>query len=290
MLRIRHSQIAAALVSRRTGTKVFRCGVALLVFGSLTRVAFAEVFLSVWSDTVSSSRLEMISTTDCVTEFFPPLNDVPIVGTAYDESTGTLFGTDALPPGLGLYTIDTETGATTLVGLTDDPPLRFYSLAIQPETFELFGLTLEGELWVLDKMNAAATYIGADLDAFNFAHGLAFSPSGTLYATDTVSITPSSSELFTIDPNTGEATIVATINLNFLVSLDFAEDGTLFGVDNGTDRLVTIDVASGDWEDVCLLTNPELNHSIVVRLCPSDVNGDGVVNVLDLIDLLLCFG
>ncbi len=24
--------------------------------------------------------------------------------------------------------------------------------------------------------------------------------------------------------------------------------------------------------------------------CPTDVNGDGVINVLDLIDLLLCFG
>ncbi len=24
--------------------------------------------------------------------------------------------------------------------------------------------------------------------------------------------------------------------------------------------------------------------------CPQDVNGDGVINVLDLIDLLLCFG
>ena len=24
--------------------------------------------------------------------------------------------------------------------------------------------------------------------------------------------------------------------------------------------------------------------------CPEDVNGDGVINVLDLIDLLLCFG
>ena len=27
-----------------------------------------------------------------------------------------------------------------------------------------------------------------------------------------------------------------------------------------------------------------------VNPCPEDTNGDGVVNVLDLIDLLLCFG
>ena len=27
-----------------------------------------------------------------------------------------------------------------------------------------------------------------------------------------------------------------------------------------------------------------------VNCCPTDVNGDGSINVLDLIDLLLCFG
>ncbi len=30
--------------------------------------------------------------------------------------------------------------------------------------------------------------------------------------------------------------------------------------------------------------------SPVIPPCPEDVNGDGVTNVLDLIDLLLCFG
>ncbi len=40
--------------------------------------------------------------------------------------------------------------------------------------------------------------------------------------------------------------------------------------------------------------NSEAGESYVVfsRVvpCPEDVNGDGTVNVLDLIDLLLCFG
>ncbi len=39
-------------------------------------------------------------------------------------------------------------------------------------------------------------------------------------------------------------------------------------------------------DDVSVL----LNLCAAAGACPWDVNGDGVVNVLDLIDLLLCFG
>ena len=31
-------------------------------------------------------------------------------------------------------------------------------------------------------------------------------------------------------------------------------------------------------------------HEFQPVLCPQDVNGDGAINVLDLIELLLCFG
>ena len=34
----------------------------------------------------------------------------------------------------------------------------------------------------------------------------------------------------------------------------------------------------------------EVDHLQYGFTCPTDVNGDGVTNVLDLIDLLLCFG
>ncbi len=35
---------------------------------------------------------------------------------------------------------------------------------------------------------------------------------------------------------------------------------------------------------------PASRSPSVAWRCPEDVNGDGTVNVLDLIDLLLCFG
>ena len=38
---------------------------------------------------------------------------------------------------------------------------------------------------------------------------------------------------------------------------------------------------------VVLATN---SHAATINVCPTDTNGDGVTNVLDLIDVLLCFG
>ncbi len=38
---------------------------------------------------------------------------------------------------------------------------------------------------------------------------------------------------------------------------------------------------------VVLATNSHADHT---HGCPTDINGDGVTNVLDLIDLLLAFG
>ncbi len=37
-------------------------------------------------------------------------------------------------------------------------------------------------------------------------------------------------------------------------------------------------------------TNEDVYTAIIFLLCPTDIDGDGVTNVLDLIDLLLCFG
>ncbi len=40
-----------------------------------------------------------------------------------------------------------------------------------------------------------------------------------------------------------------------------------------------------------VVDNPaNLMEIVVVLPCPTDINNDGVTNVLDLIDLLLCFG
>ena len=42
--------------------------------------------------------------------------------------------------------------------------------------------------------------------------------------------------------------------------------------------------------DIFLDLSSDFAFEIVYELCPADINGDGSINVLDLIDLLLCFG
>jgi len=63
-----------------------------------------------------------------------------------------------------------------------------------------------------------------------------------------------------------------------------AAEGGLHVVDTATNELVTLQPVPLPGFPVDLLIGP------VGSPCPEDVNGDGTVNVLDLIDLLLCFG
>ncbi len=41
---------------------------------------------------------------------------------------------------------------------------------------------------------------------------------------------------------------------------------------------------------ITIRDDPQTVEAIYIPLCPADITGDGVTNVLDLIDLLLCFG
>ncbi len=45
-----------------------------------------------------------------------------------------------------------------------------------------------------------------------------------------------------------------------------------------------------DLVQLGIVSAARLTMTVEVSNCPTDVNGDGVTNVLDLIDLLLCFG
>jgi hypothetical protein len=52
-------------------------------------------------------------------------------------------------------------------------------------------------------------------------------------------------------------------------------------------------IASGTWAGPvtnCADNNGNSQPDVCEAACPSDINGDGTTNVLDLIDLLLCFG
>lgn len=177
--------------------------------------------------------------TGAVLETFPNQADRLIDGMAFDPSTDTLFGFD---PGDGLYTIDRATGAYAAVG--SGAGMNIGALAIHPTTFELFGLgVFGGALWQIDKTSGIPTSIDQTPGELGTAHGLAFSADGTLYATDTAGT--GLTHLFELDPSTGNATFVSDIDRDHVVSLTFDTSGVLYGSDNGTNSLITIDIDTG---------------------------------------------
>jgi DNA-binding beta-propeller fold protein YncE len=191
-----------------------------------------------------------------------------------------LYGTSTITG--ALYTIDPSTGGQTLVGLTSG--LSFSGLAFDPLNGVLYGETRgTGTLATIDPATGAATIIGpsglgfgrgfgisfrsdgtlfalaTSLYTINLATGqatlvgntgaiagdaLAFSPSGTLYAT-------AGNGLATVDPSTGlvtGSTTITGVSPTKMNAFAFDSTGTLFAsnvITVSTHNLVTIDPATG---------------------------------------------
>jgi len=96
-------------------------------------------------------------------------------GLAFDAGTSTLY---ALGFDGGLYTVDTSTGAATLVGATGlSFPNVHQGLAINPETGVLYMNDADGldSLYTIDKQTGLATLVGPNGPVAGFGiDGLAF--------------------------------------------------------------------------------------------------------------------
>ncbi|MCO6458330.1 MAG: Ig-like domain-containing protein [Pirellulaceae bacterium] len=200
------------------------------------RRLLAQLF-TVENATFDSNLAELNPATGQVTSTFPTQSGVLMSGLAYDSSTSSLFGFDAFN---GLYRINTTTGGFTPIGSSS---AGINGLAVQRGTFDLFGITGGGALYRVNKTTGATTFVGSSGAAVSTVHGLAFSPGGTLYASDTVGT--GTSNLLTINPATGARSMAATINRDFVVGLDFSSAGVLYGSDNGTDTVITINTSTG---------------------------------------------
>jgi hypothetical protein len=116
-------------------------------------------------------------------------------------SDGTVFAVNYDSPNpSGLYTININTGALSLIGSTGVAGL--VGVAFNPLNGQLFGLRNNGEgagLFSINQITGAATLIG---NTGFVDRGLTFSPSGQLYGfTD-------QGALYRIDPATGSSTPV----------------------------------------------------------------------------------
>jgi hypothetical protein len=138
----------------------------------------------------------------------------------------------------GLYTININTGAYSLIGLTGVSG-SMVGVAFNPLNGQLFGLSYNGlgGLWSINQQTGAATLIGS---TGSVIAGLVFSPSGQLFGfTHTGS-------LYRIDPATAATTPVGGSANAVFSDAAFDQSGALYAADDNIGGIYLIDTATGN--------------------------------------------
>ena len=107
------------------------------------------------------------------------------------------------------------------------------------------GNELASDLYRVNPETGMATSIGPIGEGVT---GLAVHPATrVLYAVTSANSPTTPRALFTIDPATGDSTLVGALGIpdSAVADISFADDGTLFGWSENTDDLVTIDLGTG---------------------------------------------
>jgi len=139
-----------------------------------------------------------------------------------------------------IYSVNKTTAALTLLASNVLPNGSCLALAPNDQLYSITTGTAP-ELYRINPNTFAAALVGPLGLSFVFEGGLALSPSGIAYATNADSAAVP--ELFTVNLNTGAASVVGTMtgaphDINGLL---WRSDGTLVGIDEDTNSLVTID-------------------------------------------------
>ena len=175
-------------------------------------------------------------------------------GIRFDPQSGTLYGIlGSACTGARLITIDTATGAGTvigtLVGAGFDGGTGVFcgggsdALAFAPDGTLYAGGYIFGATSLLKIEKSTGAVLEAHPTPVHLT-GLAFDPSGALWASHGNS--SFTFELHTIDPATGAQISTLTLSEQVIVSdLAFAADGTLYASLPSENKLATVDTATG---------------------------------------------
>ena len=123
-----------------------------------------------------------------------------------------------------------------------------------------FYASTGGEIWQIDVPTGVGTFVGDT--GYPQITDLAASPSGELYGT-------TGAELVLIDPATAATTLVGPHGAipGLMVGLDFAADGTLYGVTQSAGALVTISTADGSATASIVLGYSSIGDVAVAEDC-----------------------
>lgn len=100
--------------------------------------------------------------------------------------------------------------------------------------------------------------------------GLSMDPTtDELYGLYGIKARSSDSELYNIDPETGEQEFIGKCGVTWIISIAFDSDGVLYGWSNSTDNLYTIDIETGEATEVGSL-GINLNYPSDGHFCMED--------------------
>lgn len=167
----------------------------------------------------------MLMTIDTLSGALTPIGAMLILpghawtGLSYDVTTNTLYASSTDIFVSALYTVDSQTAATTLVGTTTAAPGIIDIACDNFGTIYAHDIVTDA-IYILDKNSAAATLVGATGFDANYAQGMDFDPfTGDLYlaAYNNSSFT---AELRHVDLITGFATFIGFIGSGFSEEVD----------------------------------------------------------------------
>ena len=179
-----------------------------------------------------------------------PRISAPTPGQPIPDDIAKLLGVQAYAidvyPGYNLVTFDSDApGSWTVVGGV--PGTTFFGGDFLSGDFsKMYVVSYDyNTLNALDMATAAYTEIGPALPYGGESWtGLAGAPDGTLYGS--TSACGSRSTLYTVNPDTGETTVVGEVtNAPCLIDIAVNADGEMYGVDIVNNVLLQIDTATG---------------------------------------------
>ena len=219
-----------------------------------------------------------------------------ITGLAYDPNHDVLYGVS--PSTDSLYTIDQSTGEATLVGKPGELGYENVNgLAYDPNNDILYATDNNtNTLFQIDTKTGIGTEIAVITGGFTEIEGLAYEPShDVLYG-----ITQLQLRVVSIDVHTGEATGLfdplpeetwrgltwdSVTGYLFLSAVNIFSDASIYSFNPDDGRLEFVGHTTGIEAVQGLAVMPKPTPP-----CPADLNGDGVVDVLDLLELLAAWG
>jgi hypothetical protein len=209
------------------------CGGFLLISGNSIRIASAQ-------DVYVAGSNNQLGILNVSTDVYTPIGVTSqlFYGIAFAPD-GTLYGLEASATP-SLYTINTTTAATTLVGSTGITNTG-YGLAFATNG-TLYAMDGTSGLFSLSPTNGAATLIGP---IGNSSIGtVEFGANGVLYETDTSTDGSSGSDtLDSLDLTTGAGTPIGLIGFSNVYGLA-AANGQFYGFD-ASNNIFSIDVTTG---------------------------------------------